>query len=127
MIADIASLVNDLFSWRETLRGAQRDKRDRLAAYLQQIGTSLDDALTDLRGGGSAARACGQLHQYVDLIPPTVDEALGAERIDSLRQSLRAALLVRGLDVRSDDQLNQLEEAAGGFSALADYLRASPK
>jgi|SRR5579862_4635524 len=127
MIADIASLINDLFTWRETLRGAQRDKRDRLATYLQQIGTCLDDALTDLRSGGSAVRACGQLRQYVDLIPPTIDEALGAERTDRLRQSLRAALVVRFLNVRTDDQLNQLEEAAGAFIALADYLRASPK
>jgi hypothetical protein len=125
VISDIVTLARDLSGLRETLRGARREKRDRLAAYLEQIGAAVDDAQNDLRGGGSAVRACAQLHQYVDLIPPTVDEALGEERTTRLRESLRAALYVRGLPVRNVEELDQLAEAAGTFTALGDYLRAS--
>jgi hypothetical protein len=125
VIADNLALAHDLFSMRETLRGARREKRDRLATYLQQIAACLKDALDDLRNGGSAVRPCAQLHQYVDLIPPAVDQALGAERTDALREGLRTALRVRGLPAPSADELNNLDEAAGIFTALADYLRVS--
>lgn len=125
MIADILTLARDLFSMRETLRGARRDKRDRLAAYLQQIAACLTDALEDLRNGGSAVRACAQLHQYADLIPSTVDQVLGTEKTDLLRQSLGGALRVRGLSAPSGNELDSLDEAPGTFIALADYLRAS--
>lgn len=126
MIADIISLAGNLVSWREALRGARREKRDRLANYLQQIGTCLDDALNDLRSGGNAVRACAQLRQYIVLIPPTVEEVLGAERTEGLRDDLRAALFLRGgIRAPSIDELNQLDEAAGTFTALGDYLRAS--
>jgi hypothetical protein len=125
MIADILTLARDLFSMRETLRGARRDRRDRLAAYLKQIAACLRDALEDLRNGGYAVRACGQLHQYVDLIPSTLDQVLGTEKTNLLRESLRRALFVRNLRAPSGNELDNLEEAAGTFTALADYLRAS--
>jgi hypothetical protein len=125
VIADIGNLASLLLNWRETLRGARREKRDRLAVYLQQIGVCLSNALDDLRSGGNAIRACAQLHQYVDLIPPTVEEVLGVEPTERLREGLRAALYVRGLRRPSVDELNQLDEAAGTFTALGDYLRAS--
>jgi hypothetical protein len=125
VIADIVSLARDLSGLRETLRGARREKRDRLATYLEQIGSSLDDAHADLRTGGAAVRACAQLHQYVDLVPPTVDEALGNERTERLRESLRSALYVRGLPRPTSTELDQLDEAAGTFTALGAYLRAS--
>ena len=124
MIADIVKLARDLTDVRATLRSARREKRDRLATYLQQIADCLDGASDDLRAGGSAARACGELHQYVDLIPATVDEALGADRTEQLRQNLRSALLIRGLPQQSAEDLEQLADAAGSFSALANYLRA---
>lgn len=125
MIVDLLTLARGLFDLRETLRGARREKRDRLAVYLQQIGSCLDLALRDLRAGGDAVRACAQLHEYVDLIPPTVEDALGAERTERLRDDLRAALFVRGLPAPSDEELDQLDEAAGTLTALGDYLRAS--
>jgi hypothetical protein len=65
------------------------------------------------------------LHQYVDLVPPTVDEALGNERTERLRESLRSALYVRGLRRPTSTELDQLDEAAGTFTALGAYLRAS--
>lgn len=85
MISDIVTLARDLFGLRESLRGARHEKRERLAQYLQTIGTCLEDAERDLRAGGGAVRACAQLHQYVKLIPPTVDDALGEERTEDLR------------------------------------------
>ena len=125
MISDIVTLARDLSGLRESLRGVRREKRERLAQYLQTIGSALEDAERDLRAGGSAARACAQLHQYVQLIPPTVDDALGPERTEDLRKGLAAALHIRGLPIRSDEELDQLAEAAGTFIALGDYLRAS--
>jgi hypothetical protein len=125
VITDIVALARDLSGLRETLRGARREKRDRLATYLDEIAGSLGDARDDLKAGGTAARACAQLHQYVDLIPPTVDEALGAQRTELLRESLRSALYVRGLPRPTAAELDQLSEAAGAFTALAAYLRAS--
>jgi hypothetical protein len=80
MIADISSAAQSLAGLRETLRGTRREKRDRLADYLQQITKCLDEAQADLRGGGHAVRACAKMHQYVDLTPPTVDDVLGHER-----------------------------------------------
>jgi len=123
VIADIVKLAQELTGIRETLRGAKRDKRDRLAAYLQQISACLDDASQDLRAGGSATRACGQLHQYAELIPQTIDDTLGRERTDALREGLRAALYVRGIPHPTREQLDQLNWAAGSFAALSDYLR----
>lgn len=125
MVADILALARDLLGLREALRGVRRDKRERLATYLEQIATSLDDAQKDLQAGGSAVRACAALHEYVDLIPPTVDRALGADRTERLRTSLGAALYVRGLAQPTARELEELDEAAGTFSALATYLRAS--
>jgi hypothetical protein len=90
---------------------------------LQQIATCLDDASRDLRGGGSATRACGQLHQYAELIPETVDDTLGRERTDALREGLRDALYVRGIPGATEEQLEQLDWAAGSFAALGDFLR----
>jgi hypothetical protein len=125
VITDIVGLARDLFGLRETLRGVRREKRDRLADYLQQMAASLQDAERDLRAGGGAVGACATLHQYADLIPPTVDEALGSERTERLRQALKQALYVRGLPVRNEEELDELAEAAGTFRALGDYLRAS--
>jgi hypothetical protein len=128
MIADILTLARDLFSMRETLCSARQDRRDRLAAYLEQIAACLNDALVDLRNGGNAARACAQLHQYVDLIPSTLDQVLGTEKTSLLRENLRRALMVRFLQVQGanelDSLLERLDEAAGTFIALAGYLRA---
>jgi hypothetical protein len=123
VISDIVALARDLSNLRETLRGARREKRDRLASYFEQIGASLDDAHADLREGGNAVRACAQLHQYVDLIPPTVDETLGAEKAALLRGSLRTALFLRGLPRSSGEDLDDLARAAGTFTGLAVYLR----
>jgi hypothetical protein len=125
VVADIVTLARDLAGLREALRGVRRDKRDRLATYLEQIASCLDDAQKDLQAGGSAVRACSELHQYVDLIPPTVDRALGADRTETLRTGLRSALQLRGLPQPSVHELEQLDEAAGSFNALASYLRVS--
>ena len=125
MISEIVALAQKLLGIRETLRGLRSEKRERLAKYLRTIGTSLEDAERDLSAGGSAARACGQLHQYVKLIPPAVDEALGEDETEDLRQSLRRALNVRALPDPSREELDQLLEAAGAFIGLADYLEAS--
>jgi hypothetical protein len=125
VIADIVRLANLLDSLQDSFSCAERQRRDRLASYLQQISACLDDALDDLRSGGGAVRACGQLHQYVELIPLTVDEVLGAEQAQRLLKGLRAALCVRGLPKPSSDELNQLNEAAAAFAALGSYLRVS--
>ena len=79
----------------------------------------MKDALDDLGYGGSAVRACAQVHQYVDLIPSTVDQVLGAEKTDRLRESLRTALFVRGLAALSVNELDSLDEAAGTFNLRA--------
>lgn len=122
MIAGIVALARELFGLRESLRGLQRDKRERLAAYLHKIGTSLKDAERDLSAGGSAAVACGQLHQYAELIPQTLDKALDAEQAEALRTKLKQALYVRGLPTPSAEERDQLLWAAGTFIALADSL-----
>ena len=68
--------------------------------------------------------ACGQLHEYVELIPPAVHKALGEKQTADLRENLRKALYVRGLDP-SAEGLDQLLEAAGSFIALADFEASS--
>jgi hypothetical protein len=125
MIADILGVAQGLAGLRETLRGARREKRDRLADYLQQIAKCLDEAQADLRGGGHALRACAKMHQYVDLIPATVDDVLGHERAELLREGLGDALMVRTMNTPSLDEFDQLEEAAGIFEALSEHLRAT--
>jgi hypothetical protein len=125
VISGIVALAHELFGLRESLRGMRREKRERLAQYLHKIGACLEDAERDLSAGGSAARACGQLHQYVELIPETLDKALGGERTEALRPKLKQALYVRGLPTPSAEERDQLLEAAGTFIALGDYLQAS--
>jgi hypothetical protein len=122
MISAIVALAQELLGLRESLRGMRRDKRERLAQYLHKIGACLEDAERDLSSGGTAARACGQLHQYAELIPQAVDKALGVERAEALRPKLRHALSLRGLPALSAEERDQLLEAAGSFIALGDSL-----
>lgn len=123
MVADIVDLASILNGLQATLNGAQRERRDRLGIYLQEISACLDEALDDLRHGGTAVRACERLHQYAELIPLTVDEVLDVEWTECLSKSLHTAFCVLGLSTSTIDELNRLGEAAGAFAALGSYLR----
>lgn len=125
MISDILQLAREVFGLREKLRGAKREERERLATYFEQIAGTLDDVGVALEAGRSTARECSKLHVYRDLIPAAAEEALGAAATDTLREGLGSALHVRLLEVRSEQDLEELAEAAGTFAGIADYLRAA--
>jgi hypothetical protein len=126
-VADVIKLASALERLAQKIARTSRDKRDRLAAYLEQIAGTLRAARDDLVAGGDARDACSQLHKFVDKIPPTVDKALGAEETEELRQRLHEALGGRFVfaESRREADLQGLDEAAGTFTALAAYLRAT--
>ena len=136
-----------LFKLRGAMNSARRDRRDRVAQYLEELSRLLEEVADRLMNGESPKGTCAQLHVYATSLPDVIRDELGEAELggmaslDELALSLDAgeALwdpsvgerlpknfedeLLRPID--REQEVAQLYEAAGTFRAVAVSLRAT--
>ena len=135
MIDEILNVGKELWSIRQTLSKAKREKRDRMATYFENISKCLEQASATLRSGEIPHGKCGEMLGYAENFSKTVEGVLSADQADFYTSRLigahdieKATMIGRQefADARySDQQIGKMEAAAGQFQALANSIRAA--
>jgi hypothetical protein len=121
----ILDAVNTLIGLVDSWRRARKEQREELAAYFGEVSACLKAVVDDLRQGGSAIGACGELGAYAEKIPNTGRDVLGRVQADALQEQLGRAFHIRGLPTQTPAQLDSLEAASGQLRGLANRVKVA--
>ena len=132
---DIAKTIwevgKGLFGVRGELQKAQRDRRDRLAAYFSELATLIESVSASLRLKQYPHGSCAQLQTLAQLMSETLRGLVGEQQAHDYQVKL---LHVREIEMlfgqlqslppdKAEAKLAELDAAAGYFRATAAHLR----
>lgn len=138
----LVSIGNHLFDFFRERKKESRERNDRIAALCTSISNCLEKMASDIREGNNPKRECAELAKYLmnfqDVAGKDLDKDEAAELREWIRVSwvgpLRSVKLLREMgfdphlskvpEARLDNELAQIEEAAGVFLATANLLKA---
>ena len=132
IIEAILLVARELFGLRVNLENAKRERRERIAQYLETIATTLSEVATELRLGRVPHGKCAEMGGHADLLHETIGNAIDTERVRELASVLKGAHEVEQIYYEldnargSDTEIAKLDEAAGLFRALAASVKAAP-
>ena len=116
---------------REILR-LRRDRRARIADYLQDIGRTIGAVATGIEKGRDISGKCGELNGHLYGLSKTAKPALGknvAKLQADIEKAYRVEDLARALKSSNKTQrgryVAQLRATSGTFLAMAKAVRAS--
>lgn len=150
---DILTVAESVANVSDTFRIMERERRDRVASYLNEIGTTLTEVANALRRGESLGELQGAMQIHVSMFAETVNDVVDPKLIERLQAILSRHWTYEMLESQIYDQdypylqgsepddfpehdyltpksglteyrLGKLDEAAGMFKALASVLRA---
>lgn len=131
IIDEILSLAQKLLGLRDTMSQATKDRRERLAAFFEQIAATLADISAHIRTGDRSVAGCARLDVFADCLVEVVGDQLSQVEVTRLVERLRAASSVRALlfelhkaPTDRDQQLDKLDAASGIFGGLSVAIKA---
>lgn len=131
MIGDILEIARTLFGLGEKFTKARAERRARIADYFGAISQTISKVSESLKENEVPHGKCAEMATYADLLPETIGDVIGSEKAKELSTRLKDAHEVEMLlyDLHNapdrDQELAQLDEAAGLFKALANSIRVA--
>ena len=138
----LIGITRTIQSWHAVLLTLDAVRRDKLAAYADEIAatfaraalafTILDRTPADARARRDAVRELGRISGYLDDLVRVLDSALDGRKLAGLKKRLirlgppppPTPSLGLSAPMRGSPRLDALLDAEGYFRALADGLRA---
>ena len=135
IVKTIFDVAKSLFGLRTELEKAERDKRDRVAAYFLDIGKLIEEVSAKLKLKQYPHDSCAQLEALAKLMPETLKGLLPEKTVREIHEKLYPGHKIKlffgqNSPLKPNEipgKLVQLDEAAGTFKALAAHLKVSSK
>jgi hypothetical protein len=133
----LIGITRTLQTWQAALLSLDTARRDKLAAYAEEIAatfaraaqafTILERTPTDIRARRDAVRELGRISGYLDDLVKILESVLDGRKLAGFRRRLSGLATPSptslGPSMRSNPRLDALLDAEGYFRALADGLR----
>ena len=134
---DIAKILWDvskgLFDARGKLASARRDRRDRVATYIDKLAELIEKVAASLRLNQYPHGSCAELHALGERMEQTLMGLLPNEEARLYQSEVLKIWEIEQLfgqlqgmtREKAESKLIQLLEAAGNFRAIAAHLRVT--
>lgn len=128
-ISALFKIAETIARFAEKLIQSGKERRDRIANYLQEIAECIHRISSRLQAGETPTDDCAQLGECLKDLNQVLDKILEAPTIDELKKSAEAATEARALayargQVQKPDEIYQaLDTAVGRFRGAAARLR----
>ena len=123
--------VNCVLGLAGELSKAEERRRERVAAWLQELGELIQDIADKIELNDYPHNTCAQMEIMVDHFPLIVDDLIHAEKLKTITEILRACTRIEQLfgemnNVKKKDRdkmIVQLLQASGKLKGLATIIR----
>ena len=129
IVDTILGVSKDLLARGDLLGTAPRDRRDRVAAFLDAVGQCVADVAESLKARQVPHAECAEIERYANDLPDVLKDELGSREADELGRRLRVAHEVERLVVELSkaafpaEEIAKLDQASGMFKAAAIVAR----
>jgi hypothetical protein len=137
-VKDISEIAQEITGVSATLQTMEPERRDKVATYLEEIGSTLSNIAVALREDKPLDELNGALQMHTLMFASTVAGVIDADLIKKLQLVLGESSIGNHLRLMLDEpvpqpdeeedfpesQLRKLNEAAGMFKALASSIKA---
>ncbi|MDX2205529.1 MAG: hypothetical protein NW223_22455 [Hyphomicrobiaceae bacterium] len=133
----LLGLTEAITRWRESLLKLEAGRREKVAAYAEEIAATLAraaGAFAKLEKGANAAaereavRELGRIAGYVEDIVAALEDHLDGRKLAGVKRRLEGIAgrepVLKTVKAADAQRIERLLEAEGYFRALADGLRA---
>jgi hypothetical protein len=121
--------AKELVGLGSSLQKAALEKRLRLAQLIESISTCLENIAGSFREGKEPHKSCGELDEYVRLLPEVLDGVVSEETSTHFLDLLSQRAHARAVMVIIHDQeplkreIALMDKAAGQLKAFANTLK----
>jgi hypothetical protein len=123
--------VNCVLSLAGELSKAEERRRERVSAWLQELGELIQDIADKIELNDYPHNTCAQMEIMVDHFPLIVDDLIHAEKLKTITEILRACTRIEQLfgemstvkKKQRDKMIVQLLQASGKLQGLASIIR----
>jgi hypothetical protein len=127
--SDTNDFTNPLVGLGASLQKAELEKRLRLAQLIESISTCLENIADSFREGKEPHKSCGELDEYVRLLPEIFHGLVSKETSDHFLELLSQRAHARAVMFIMDDreplkrEIALMDKAAGQLRAFTNTLK----
>lgn len=127
----IVGVIKELLGIADAFSQADDRKRERVAAWLQQLGELIQDIADKLELNDYPHNTCAQMEIMVDHFPLIVDDLLEEEKLKTITEMLKSCTQIEQLfgemstlkKKERDKMIVQLLHASGKLQGLASIIK----
>ena len=132
IIETLLKIAKQLFGLKSELMQAKKERKVKIAAYLENVAITITEVATELRLGNVPHGKCAEMGGHTELLQETIGDLIDKQKLEDLTSYLKTAEDVESIAIELDNakesekEIAKLDEAAGWFRALAASIKASP-
>ncbi len=123
--------VNCILGLAGELSQAEERRRDRVAAWIQELGEIIQDVADKLELNDYPHNTCAQMEIMVEHFPLIVGDLVHETKIETIQETLRLSTKIEALfgeaqnadKEQRDDMINTLLRASGKLQGLASIIK----
>ncbi len=127
----VVSGVNCILGLAGELSKAEERRRERVAAWIQELGEIIEDVANKLELNDYPHNTCAQMEIMVDHFPLVVGDLVHKKKIETIQEILRSSSQIEALfgeaqnvdKEQRDDMINTLLRASGKLQGLASIIK----
>ncbi|MGB3756048.1 MAG: ABC transporter substrate-binding protein [Rivularia sp. (in: cyanobacteria)] len=119
MLRDLLEVAKKLFEVTDGLKQAKDEKRQKLEKFFYEIEQCLRDSAEVLNSNQTPRIKAKELEIYAEELPKILDDIYEEKKINELSDLLKSAANKIGANDTPEDNIEDIETAAGMFKALA--------
>jgi hypothetical protein len=127
----IVGVIKEILGIADAFSQADERKRERVAAWLQQLGELIQDIADKIELNDYPHNTCAQMEIMVDHFPLVVDDLLEKEKLKTITEMLKSCTQIEQLfgemstlkKKERDKMIVQLLNASGKLQGLASIIK----
>jgi hypothetical protein len=131
VFTSIVGVIKELLGLADAFSQADERKRERVAAWLQQLGELIQDIADKIELNDYPHNTCAQMEIMVDHFPLIVDGLIDSQKVDMVHDILKNSAKIEALFGEAqhvdketrDDMINSLLRASGKLQGLASVIK----
>lgn len=127
----IVGVIKEILGIADAFSQADERKRERVAAWLQQLGELIQDIADKIELNDYPHNTCAQMEIMVDHFPLVIDDLLEKEKLKTITEMLKSCTQIEQLfgemstlkKKERDKMIVQLLNASGKLQGLASIIK----
>lgn len=127
----IVGVIKEILGIADAFSQADERRRERVAAWLQQLGELIQDIADKIELNDYPHNTCAQMEIMVDHFPLIVDDLIDAQKLKTISEMLRSCTQIEQLfgemstlkKKDRDKMIIQLLHASGRLQGLASVIK----